>query len=119
MKLVRDKIPGRIEKSGSTCKYHKAGSEEYKSRLYDKLREELAEFIETPCYEEAADIYEVFYAICEFHNMSMLKVEVEAVNKRERSGGFNDRIILDSVANDEESSSDDPWVGFDNIPSGF
>ena len=58
MKLVRDKIPDIIKENGKKCKYHVADHSEYKASLYEKMREELDEFIDTPCYEEAADIYE-------------------------------------------------------------
>jgi predicted house-cleaning noncanonical NTP pyrophosphatase (MazG superfamily) len=118
MKLVRDKIPTIIEKSGNKCVYRVASAEEYKASLYEKLREELDEFIETPCYEEAADMYEVFHAICEYHNMHMLKVEVEAVDKRKKKGGFKERFILESVTSEDNTNSD-PWEGFESIPSGF
>ena len=97
MKLVRDKIPFIIEKSGKTCKYHFASYDEYKTSLYEKLREELDEFINTPCYDEAADMYEVFSAICDLHELNMIHVECTAVDKRAERGGFADRIMLESV----------------------
>ncbi len=97
MKLVRDKIPDIIKEDGKECKYHVAKHDEYKTRLYEKMREELDEFINTPCYEEAADIYEVFSSMCAIHNMNMVQVEVTAVDKREQRGGFNGRIVLEEV----------------------
>jgi predicted house-cleaning noncanonical NTP pyrophosphatase (MazG superfamily) len=97
MKLVRDLIPQIIEENGKTCEYHIAKYDEYKARLYEKLREELDEFINTPCYEEAADIYEVLFSIFEIHEMSMVRVELAALDKRTERGGFKDRIILESV----------------------
>ena len=97
MKLVRDLIPQIIEKSGKTCKYHTATYSEYKARLYEKLREELDEFINRPCYEEAGDMYEVLSAIFEIHEMTMVRVEVSALDKRRLRGAFADRIILEEV----------------------
>ena len=97
MKLVRDKIPDIIEEDGKECKYHVANYDEYKSRLYEKMREELDEFISTPCYEEAADMYEVFSSICAVHDMNMVQVEVAAIDKRTKRGGFIDRIVLEEV----------------------
>ena len=97
MKLVRDKIPDIIEEDGKECKYHVANYDEYKSRLYEKMREELDEFISTPCYEEAADMYEVFSSICAVHDMNMVQVEVTAIDKRNKRGGFIDRIVLEEV----------------------
>ncbi len=98
MKLVRDKIPDIIKGAGRECKYHVASHAEYEARLYEKLREEIDEFINTPCLEEAADIYEVFSSICALHDMSMFQVEVAAVDKRKSRGSFDDRIILEDVS---------------------
>jgi predicted house-cleaning noncanonical NTP pyrophosphatase (MazG superfamily) len=103
MKLVRDFIPHIIEENGKTCEYHVASYDEYKARLYEKMREELEEFINTPCIEEAADMYEVLRAICKLHGLEMVYVEVEAADKRlgrsgrPARGGFKDRIILEKV----------------------
>jgi len=97
MKLVRDLIPQIIEESGKSCEYHVANYDEYKARLYKKMREELDEFIDMPCYEEAADMYEVLRAICEFHDLDIEGVERHATVKRLLRGGFNDRIILEKV----------------------
>ena len=96
-KLVRDKIPYIINEDGKTCEYHIAGYDEYKARLYEKLREELDEFINTPCYEEAADMYEVLSSIFELHEMSMVRVELATLDKRKERGGFADRIILEKI----------------------
>ena len=97
-KLVRDKIPQIIEEDGTrSCDRHTAAPAEYRHRLYEKLREELDEFINTPCYQEAADIYEVFSAICAAHDLNMVKVEVTAVEKRGDRGGVSEKIVLDRV----------------------
>ena len=100
-KLVRDKIPDIIREDGKTCEYHVAGYDEYKMRLYEKLREELDEFINTPCYEEAADMYEVLSSIFELHEINMIRVELTVLDKREERGGFVNRIILEKI---DESS---------------
>jgi len=100
MKLVRDFIPQIIKESGKSCEYHTANYDEYKARLYEKMREELDEFINTPCEEEAADMYEVLRAICLLHTFPMEVVENVAAEKRVQRGAFNDWIILEKV--DEE-----------------
>jgi predicted house-cleaning noncanonical NTP pyrophosphatase (MazG superfamily) len=97
MKLVRDLIPHIIEEDGKTCKYHVASYDEYRARLYKKMREELDEFINTPCEEEAADMYEVLRAICLLHTFPMEVVENVAMEKRATNGSFYNRIILESV----------------------
>lgn len=97
MKLVRDKIPNIIRESGRECITHIAKDDEYRARLYEKLCEEIAEFIETPCEEEAADIYEVLRALCLEHALSMESVENVAMEKRATRGGFLDRVVLEKV----------------------
>ena len=65
--------------------------------LFEKMKEELQEFIDNPCYEEAADIFEVFRSLCDLHNLEIEGVESTAMDKREQRGGFSDRIILEKV----------------------
>ena len=97
MKLVRDNIPKIIEDTGKSCRYHIAGYDEYETRLYDKMREELDEFIEAPSYEEAADMWEVFAAICELHQLDLNHVKSAALEKERKRGAFKDRIVLETV----------------------
>jgi len=97
MKLVRDCIPQIIEESGRVCVYHVSTRDEYEMWLFEKMKEEMQEFIDSPCYEEAADIYEVFRSFCDLHQLELAGVESVAADKREQRGGFSQRIILDSV----------------------
>ena len=103
MKLVRDLIPQIIEESGKSCEYHIANYDEYKVRLYEKMREELDEFISKPGEEEAADMYEVLCAICKLHKLNMRDVKYTAADKLIGRGGFGDRIILEEVSENTES----------------
>ena len=105
MKLVRDMIPSLIEENGKTCEYHTADHDEYKARLYEKMTEELSEFIDTPCYEEAADMYEVFSAICDLHELNLVHVALNAMEKRSKRGGFTDRGILEKGSDGSGRSS--------------
>ena len=59
MKLVRDRIPEIIIEDGRKPIYHIADADEYKRELCKKVTEELSEFQERPCLEEAADLLEV------------------------------------------------------------
>ena len=60
MKLVRDNIPGIINISGKTCEYHFADHDEYLASLYEKMREELDEFIEKKVNENEEKFLEFF-----------------------------------------------------------
>ena len=108
MKLVRDFIPRIIKENGKSCEYHIAGNEEYKQHLFEKMREELDEFIESPSIEEAGDMYEVFMSILQLHKIDFNEVINTAQKKKVNRGGFNDKIILDVVnTSREESNLDD------------
>ncbi len=96
-KLIRDKIPGKIKKSGSTLKTHIANDKEYGKALNEKLKEEVDEFLENPCVEEATDILEVIKAICEMKNIDISNLEEIRQDKAKKRGGFKKRIILDST----------------------
>jgi predicted house-cleaning noncanonical NTP pyrophosphatase (MazG superfamily) len=100
-KLVRDKIPELIQAEGNTCEYHVASPEEYQTKLYAKLLEELNEFIETPNVEEAADMWEVFSTICMLHKLDFAEVARVAFLKSQKRGAFNNRIILESVQDNQ------------------
>jgi len=97
MKLVRDRIPEIIEASGQTCKYHIAHHTEHKERLFDKLTEELVEFIEEPCLEEAADLLEVLHKIFEVHDLDLRDVAQAAATKGDERGRFELGVILEKV----------------------
>lgn len=65
-KLVRDRVPQIIREHGSEPVTYTAGPEEYRSRLRDKLGEEVAEFLgadEAKAPEELADVLEVVRAL--------------------------------------------------------
>jgi predicted house-cleaning noncanonical NTP pyrophosphatase (MazG superfamily) len=96
-KLVRNKIPSIIKASGRKPIYRKANRDEVPALLYDKVIEELNEFVENPSAEEAGDIYEVLCALCHFHKISMSKVHEASDAKRLNRGNFNKNIVLEKV----------------------
>jgi len=100
MKLVRDLIPSIIEKDGKSCEFHVAGDSEYRAELYKKMIEEFDEFVENPCMEEAADMYEVLLALCAYHKFTILDVLATAEQKKQARGGFEKRLILRRVINE-------------------
>ena len=101
MKLVRDLIPQIIEDSGNSCSYHQAEGDELKQRLYEKMAEELNEFIENPCIEEAADMWEVLQAIFYHHDLHQREVMNAAEDKCGDRGAFDLGIVLESIGQSE------------------
>ena len=73
-KLVRDKIPEMIGKSGKKAVIYIADDKEYLEKLYEKLLEEIGEFKENPSPEELADILEVCDAIREYFKIDNKKL---------------------------------------------
>ena len=102
IKLVRDKIPQIIKENNQEPHWFHADQQEYRDALFTKMQEELQEFIENPCMEEAADMFEVWLAIVKEWNMLPIDVTSCANKKRLDRGGFNNRVML--IIDDEELS---------------
>ena len=96
-KLVRDKIPEIIEKSGKQCKIEILSDEKYLEMIDKKLDEELAEYQKDQNIEELADLLEVIYAATKARGYSieeLEKVRVEKVEKQNSifaKGGYTDK----------------------------
>ena len=96
-KLVRDKIPEIIEKSGKQCKTEILSDEKYLEMIDKKLNEELAEYHEDQNIEELADLLEVIYAATKARGYSIDDFEKVRVKKVEKRGGFDKKILLIKV----------------------
>lgn len=96
-KLVRDRIPEIIEKSGKTAYCHILSNDEYIVELDRKLNEECAEYQEDKSIEELADMLEVMYAIAQARGYSIEELEQVRAEKAEKRGGFKDKIYLEKV----------------------
>ncbi len=99
-KLVRDKIPEIIRSSNRVPECEILDEdEEYPQYLIRKLYEEVLEFMEEPCVEELADIREVVDALSRVTGFE--RVEQIQEKKREERGGFEKRILLTGVYEEE------------------
>ena len=96
-KLVRDRIPEIIEKSGKTAYRRILNNEEYIEELDRKLNEECAEYQADKSIEELADMLEVMYAIAQARGYSIEELEQIRAEKAEKRGGFIDKIYLEKV----------------------
>ena len=96
-KLVRDRIPEIIEKDGKTCVCSELSQDDYITMLDQKLNEELAEYQESKSMEELADLLEVMSAVAAARGSSLDEVEKIRFRKKEKRGGFEKRILLETV----------------------
>ena len=96
-KLVRDKVPQKIEDKGEKAIYHTATDAEYWLKLKEKLLEEILEFNQAENAEELADILEFIEAIVEYKKFDPKIVADLKKLKAETNGKFKDKIILDEA----------------------
>lgn len=96
-KLVRDRIPEIIEKSGKKFVIDVMDEEVYKIELNKKLMEEVQEYLENESVEEIADILEVIYSILKLKGVTIEEVEHIRKQKKATRGGFDQKIKLIKV----------------------
>ena len=97
-KLIRDKIPEIIEQSGKKCIIEVMDNDTYIEYLDQKLNEELAEYHQDKSIEELADLLEVIYAVAVARGYSVEDLERIRVEKAEKRGAFEKRLLLKSVS---------------------
>jgi predicted house-cleaning noncanonical NTP pyrophosphatase (MazG superfamily) len=96
-KLVRDRIPEIIEETGKTHQTTIIDGEELRSAALKKLQEEVMEFVENPCAEEAADIMEILHFILEREGITDAQVMTAVTVKRIERGSFDMGYFLEWV----------------------
>ena len=97
-KLIRDKIPEIIEQSGKKCIVEVMDNDTYIEYLDQKLNEELAEYQQDKSIEELADLLEVMYAVVTARGYSVAELERIRLEKAEKRGAFEKRLLLKSVS---------------------
>ncbi len=96
-KLVRNRIPEIIEKSGNICITEVLSDEEYLRMLDAKLDEELAEYHKDQNIEELADLLEVLRSCAIARGYTLDHLERVRAEKSAKRGGFEQRILLKEV----------------------
>ncbi len=97
-KLVRDRIPEIIEKTGKICRTEILDDETYLRLLDEKLNEELAEYQESKSLEELADLLEVMEAVVAARGYTWDQLQAVKTEKKAARGGFADKILLLEVS---------------------
>ncbi len=96
-KLVRDRIPEIITEAGKDFSVTQMRGERLKDYAMKKLQEEVQEFVEDPCAEEAADIMEIFHFVCNRMGIKDSEIMAQSTSKRILRGGFEMGYILEWV----------------------
>ncbi len=96
-KLVRDRIPEIIEKTGKKAIVEELEPQAYKKYLDQKLEEELKEYFEADSVDELADLVEVVYAILKYKGVDTKDFENIRKKKAEERGAFDKRLLLKEV----------------------
>jgi predicted house-cleaning noncanonical NTP pyrophosphatase (MazG superfamily) len=97
-KLVRDKIPVRIQTQGEKVLAINLPERELLDVLKAKIVEEAMEVLSASSTdslrEEMADVLEVLIALCRLGGSSLRKLEKLAAQKRRKVGGFGKGLML-------------------------
>ncbi len=95
MKLVRDKIPDIIRRSGREPEIRRIAGEELKAALKDKLVEEALELRNAEnLYGELADVLDVIDALVERCGLDGQVLQKAREEKLEKAGGFKEGYLL-------------------------
>ena len=97
-KLIRDKIPEIIERSGKICRTEILDDADYLKLLDEKLTEELSEYQESNSLEELADLLEVMEAVVTARGYSWEQLQTVKAEKKAARGGFAEKLLLREVS---------------------
>lgn len=100
-KLVRDKIPQMLQAGGGSPETLILSDDEYYTELNKKLFEECDEVVtahdKNHLTEELADLLEVIISIAKHREINFEDIEKIRINKKEKRGGFDSKILLKST----------------------
>lgn len=96
-KIVRDRIPEIINKSGRQPIYSVVSTEEAIEGLEAKLSEELEEYMADHSLEEMADILEVMHGILFLKGIQWEELERVRLKKKAERGGFESCLLLRDI----------------------
>jgi predicted house-cleaning noncanonical NTP pyrophosphatase (MazG superfamily) len=99
-KLVRDRVPEIIERSGKIAECHRLDDEGFRRALRLKVVEEAQELLaasDETLRTELADLAEVFAALLDAYAVSDEELIALRRARNEERGTFTQRIFLESV----------------------
>jgi predicted house-cleaning noncanonical NTP pyrophosphatase (MazG superfamily) len=96
-KLVRDKLPEFIMRSGKKPSFRRVQGEELKQYASAKILEEAKEFSKSSELDELVDLLEAIYFRLTLEGISAQEIHARMAHKRQERGGFEGRIVLERV----------------------
>jgi predicted house-cleaning noncanonical NTP pyrophosphatase (MazG superfamily) len=97
-KLIRDKIPEKIEKDGADYEVKKLGQKEFEMELIKKLIEESSGIVNTNTKEdmerELADLLDVVDEVVSVKKLSKARIKKEQIKNLSVKGGFRKKLFL-------------------------
>ncbi len=96
-KLVRDKVPELIMRSGKRPVFHRVQGAELKRYADAKILEEAKEFAECGELDELVDLLEATYFRLQLEGVSAQEAHERMAKKRHERGGFDGGVVLDRV----------------------
>jgi len=100
-KLVRDRVPEIIERTGKTATWRELRDDEFRLALKAKALEEAKELVhasDDALLSELADLSEVIDGILSAYNLSPDDLEMTRRKKNKKRGEFVRKIFLESVS---------------------
>ena len=101
-KLIRDKVPEQIERSGGEYEVRTLNPEEFRTALYQKLQEEAQEVVtasagssRTALLDELADLETILTEIRSLEKVADEEMRSALARNLERKGGFAKRLYLE------------------------
>ena len=100
-KLVRDKSPKMVARSNGTLKSRYLDDADFATEVRAKLVEELDEVLaavgpEELC-DELGDVYELLEEYAKLNGLTQEQVRAGKKTKREKRGGFTERLYIENV----------------------
>lgn len=105
-KLIRDNVPNSIREQGRTLNIIIRDDATFQKEIFNKLLDEAKEVIESQndtqqLLEELADVLEVIDSIVNFKKLNFDQIKKIQTDKRNKWGGFDQKIWLESVTEKE------------------
>ena len=111
-KLIRDKIPAKLQAKGIQLFERSMEDAEFIERLHNKLIEESHECFNAQnleeLTEEMGDVLEVIYALAHAKNIDIKAIEEKRLAKQALNGGFDLKIYSPFL----ESQEDNPALKY-------